>query len=100
MEENKNTPQPPQESSGIMELFASMIILQFLGGGMPWENTGRNLLLEVLKNGDDGKVKVLAAYLGADEEKIGQRIDSIRKLLKEQAEKNGMSVEELMDVVM
>lgn len=77
-----------------------MIILQFLGGGMPWENKGRNLMFEVLKNGDDGKVKVLASYLGADEEKIKQRIDSIRKLLKAQAEKNGMSVEKLIDVVM
>lgn len=96
MEDNKNTPQPSQESSGIMELFASMIILQFWGGGMPWENKGRNLMFEVLKNGDDGKVKVLAAYLGADEEKIKQRIDSIRKLLKVQAEKNGMSMEELI----
>lgn len=97
MEENKNTPQPPQEPSGILELFG-IGILMFMRGGM--QNKGRDLLIDVLKSDDDAKIKELAASLNSDEEIIRQGIGSVKDALKEQAEKNGMSVEELMDVVM
>lgn len=92
MEENKNTPQPPQESSGILEVFG-MWILMFMFDGV--QNKGRNLLIDVLKSDDDDKVKELAALLGADEDNIRRGIGKIRSTLKEQAEKNGISMEEL-----
>lgn len=93
MEGNKNTPQPTQESSGIMELFG-MWILMFMFNGV--QNAGRNLLVDVLKSDDDAKVKELAVLLGADEDNIRRGIGKIRSALKEQAEKNGMSMEELI----
>jgi hypothetical protein len=76
-----------------MEIFG-MWILMFMFDGV--QNMGRNLLIDVLKSDDDAKVKELAASLNADEEKIRQGIGSIKEALRVQAEKNGMSVEELI----
>lgn len=71
-----------------------MWILMFMFDGV--QNTSRNLLIDVLKSDDDGKLKELAALLGADEDNIRRGIGKIRSALKEQAEKNGMSMEELI----
>lgn len=93
MEGNKNTPQQPQVPSGIMEVFG-MWILMFMFDGV--QNTGRNLLIDVLKSDDDGKLKELAVLLGADEDNIRRGIGKIKITLKEQAERKGMSVDELI----
>lgn len=42
----------------------------------------------------------LAVFLCVDMEELKRGVENIRRVLKEQAEKNGMSVEKLMDVVM
>jgi hypothetical protein len=38
----------------------------------------------------------LAVFLGVDMEELKQGVENIRRVLKEQAEKNGMSMEELI----
>lgn len=93
MEDNKNTPQPLQESSGIIGLF-EMWVLMFMFDGV--QNTGRNLLIDVLKNDNNANVKELTMLLGVDEDSIRHGIGKIRNALKEQAENNGMSIEEML----
>ena len=95
MEENKNKAQQAQEAFDNNNLFGLMT-LQFLFLGASGENKGITLLLDVLKSGDETKMQELAVFLGVDMEELKQGVENIRKVLKEQAEKNGMSVEELI----
>lgn len=99
MEENENKAQQAQEDSDNNNLFGLMI-LQFMFLGASGENKGIALLLDVLKSVDETKMQELAVFLGVDMKELKRGVENIRRVLKENAEKNGMSVEELMDVVM
>lgn len=99
MEENESEAQQAQEAFDNNNLFGLMI-LQFMFLGASDENKGITLLLDVLKSGDETKMQELAVFLGVYMEELKQGVENIRRLLKENAEKNNMSVEKLMDVVM
>ena len=99
MKENENKAQQAQEAFDNNNLFGLMT-LQFLFLGASGKNKGITLLLDVLKSGDETKMQDLAVFLGVNMEELKQGVENIRRVLKEQAENNGMSVEKLMDVVM
>ena len=99
MKENENKAQQAQEAFDNNNLFGLMT-LQFLFLGASGENKGITLLRDVLKSGDETKMQELAVFLGVDMEELKRGVENIRRILKEQAENNGMSVEKLMDVVM
>lgn len=92
----ENTSKPQNGGSGLMDIFA-MLVMQNTFLNSFEENNTASLLLDAVKCNDSSKIQELATILGVGEDGIKQGVENIKKVIKAQAEKNGMSVDILLD---